>query len=555
MINLTKSLYFLLQNERKINVHRLKIPEIIKLLNKNKEVKKDDLDNINIQIINNISHIDPQKIIRNICNNVRIKEDLKSLKKKIYFNHLLLRTIVNNKNLQIYEFKEYKNNKLNESLIKTQENVRKIYGRSKRNLNKKIPINTSYEKKELESKSNLDIDNSYELSNKNFKIFDLTINYNSFILENILKNICLYIYNFKMLNNLNQEEKGGYEMISVLLISNIFHNFFQLKYGYKYIVHFLNGLSLYKIKKKVNISNLNFKLINDYLMNIKENNIFEKERDISFVIHYLSNYEKEDYHIYNKRGNVEEYDYIHKFEEESKKTTYIVDTKENILLSYNISESFLNYFLNIILNKYNVEKMSFSNYCLLIHLYSMSNHFVTDFFTYFPVLFLKNKMYKDISTLIILLNSCIFFLKGKSFLTNFNSFYIHINSDRDNKLIGEKSTMNILQEKIYSLIEQIINYLLLNKEIMNNNHLLQVLEIFSYIKYNKKLFSYIFNQINNSLCLLNKYQIFYFLNSLSNYDIIYNETKNIIYAQTVKDIDQYSNYEINQLEKHLQIKY
>ncbi|CRG96387.1 conserved Plasmodium protein, unknown function [Plasmodium gallinaceum] len=555
MIGLTKSLYFLVQNERKIKVHRLKIPEIIKLLKKNKELKKDDIDNINIQIINNINYIDPQKIIRNICNNIRIKEDLKSLKKKIYFNHLLLRTIINNKNLQLYEFKEDEYNKKNENLIKTNENVRKIYGRNKRNINKKITINTNYEKKELESKSNLDIYNSNEMNNENFKLFDLTNNYNSFVLDNILKNICSYIYNFKVLNSLNQKEKNGYEMISVLLISNIFNNFFHLKYGYKYIVHFLNGLNLYKIKKEVNIKNLNFKLISDYLTNFKEKNIFEKEYNISFVIDYLSKYERKDDYLHNKKNNIDENNYIQKYQDENKKTTYIVNTKENILLSYNLNESFLNYFLNIIINKYNVEKMSFTNYCSLMHLYSISNHFVIDFFTSFPVLFLKNKMYMNINIIIILLNSCIFFLKDKSFLTNFHSFHIHINSDEIKKLNEENNTLDILKEKIYSLTEQIINYLEINKEIMNINHLLQVLEILSYIKYNKTLFSYIFNQINNSLCLLDKYQIFYFLNSLSNYDIIYNETKNNIYNQTIKNIDHYSFYEIKQLEKHLQIKY
>ncbi|SBT71433.1 conserved Plasmodium protein, unknown function [Plasmodium malariae] len=610
MIGLTKYFLFLSQNEKKLNVHGMKIPQIIKLLNKNKDIKQVDLDNIHVQIINNINYINPQKITNNIvCNNSRGKEDLKSLKKKIYFNHLLLSEIVNrNNSFPLYESKECTStNNTEDGTVKFHEHVssqKVVYGRKKWKMVKSIgdkssnpsSCSESYshsytetcnaysdgkKKAFLKSASSVRNHFNFEEEKKNkeiFKTFELTKNYTSFVLDNILRHICTYLYNYKILNKINTEETNGNEFVSVLLISNVFHHFFKLKFGYTYIVHFLNGLSLYRIKKDINVFTLNFELIDHYVTETtegKNNTILEKEYDVSYIIDYLSTYTKGDEYCStdnnsncgssNNRNQSERNKSsattgepnlnVYRFEEESKKTIYFVNLKENVLLSYNINDSYLNNFLKIIANKYNVEKISFSNYCLVLHMYSMSNHFVVNLFDSLPLLFLKNKTCTNINTFIILLNSCIFFLKGKSFINTFHSFRVYFHSNECNILIQHKSHIHVLKEKIYSLIEQIINYFLLNKEIMNNNHLLQILEILSFIKYNKILFSYIFNKINNSLCLLDKYQIFYFINSLSNYSIINNDAKNNIYVHTLKNIDQYSNTEIKELEEYLRVKY
>ncbi|GAW81102.1 hypothetical protein, conserved [Plasmodium gonderi] len=620
MIGLGKVLHFLSQNERNIKVHRMKIPDIIKLLSKHKEIKQDDLDNINIQIINTLNHINPNKIITNIIhNNVRVKKDLKSLKKKIYFNHLLLRTLIErNKSFKIYECKEDAHNNdgsQNETSIQLLEintDPKNIYGRNKRKIKlTRGTKSTSTEKSISDNKKNeLNSESQHillNLGNNNtsmsdekrgveiFNLFELTNNYSSFILDNVLKHICSYIYNYKALNKVNKVENKGYEIVSVFLISNIFHSFFELKFGYTYIVHFLNGLQLYRIKDEINVSQMNFEIIHGYVnigkdrgivtihgnsssapVNINEGenflyeerqkSILEKVHDISFIIDYLNkNVERTIRHTCNRSGDhipdkeknvfVSDQDsdsYV--FEDAKKKQTYIVNVKDKILLSYSINESYLNYFLDIIQNKYNVDKISFSNYCLLMHMYSMSNHFVINLFASLPLLFLKNKMHTNINTFIILLNSCIFLLRGKSFMSSLNSFHIFVNSDKSNKLIEDKNYVLEVKEKIYLLTEQLINYIFQNREIMNNNHLLQILEILSFIKYKKILFSYIFNKMRNSLCLLDKYQIFYFLNSMSNYDIIYNKAKNEIHLHTLKNMDQYSRTEIKQMEKYLQVK-
>ncbi|SBS83849.1 conserved Plasmodium protein, unknown function [Plasmodium ovale] len=588
MINLAKSCYFLCQNERKINFHRMKITDIIKLINRNRDMKQDDFENINIQIINTINNINPQKIIYNIvCNNVREKHDLKSLKKKIYLNHLLLRTILNgnHKHFQLYECKENESdNNSEEKKLRCYENVisqQRIYGRHRKKImpSRKAKGNGVSEEDVYDRRVNNDIgEPGVEIQHRisphfldmpvtnesQFEPFELAKNYGSYILGSILKHICFYIYNYKTLNEINREEKNGHELVSVLLMSNMFHNFFELKFGYTYLTHFFNGLKMYRIKEDIQIDQMDFKWLDDNIKREKEErkHIFEKEYDVSFIIEYLTTWGSKNEHNHVDDGNGKVHDqnsnmhecnsFMHKFEEEGKKTVYIVNTKQKIVLHYDINESYLNYFLKIIGNKYNVEKISFNNYCLLMHMYSMCNHFVINFFYVFPLLFLKNKMYTNMNTLIIVLNSCLFFLKGKSFISTHNSFHIYIKSDDCNHLIEQKDHIHILKEKVYTSVEQLINHLLQNKEIMKNNHLLQILEIFSYIQYNKIFFSYIFNKINNNLCLLDKHQIFYFLHSLSNYNMLYNDAKKRIYTHATQSREKYSAWEIKQLERHLQ---
>ncbi|CDU17937.1 conserved Plasmodium protein, unknown function [Plasmodium yoelii] len=611
MLRLTKLLFSLSNNDGIIKGHCMKIPDIIKLLKKNRDINKEELDNINVQIINTINNINPQKIINNIIfYNKREKQDLNFLKKKIFFNHLLLREIVNynnnittttnndNANFQLYESKDDVENEINVNEGNTNEKYpnlintpKSIYGRYKRknilkqqketNIIEKEAynsvnnftnhLNEEQEKKEEKCGTYKLLIHNDENKKVNFSLYELTNNYKSFILDNILINICSYIYNYKILNKINKSENNRHELVSVLLISNIFRHFFELRFGYTYIIHFLSGLSLYRIKKDINNDNINFKIIDEYITNKKEDSehIFEKEYDISYIFEYLGKYGKIiEQNCINVNGtnlinqnflsNNNE-SYIYKFEDDNyknKKKKYIINTKDNILIQYNIDESYLHHFLNILANKYNIDKMSFTNFSQLMHMYTMSNYFVINFFSSFPILFLKNKTDKNINTLIMTLNSCIFFLKGKSYINANNPFHIYIKTENDCKQINyQNSHIDQLKEKIYSLVEQIINYLYINKEIMNNNHLLQILEILSYINYNKTLFSYIFKKINNSLCLLDKYQIFFFLNSLSNYDIVYNQTKNKIYREIIRNIDNYSSKEIRQLEKYLQIKY
>ncbi|VEV56512.1 conserved Plasmodium protein, unknown function [Plasmodium vinckei vinckei] len=610
MLRLTKLAFSLSNNDSIIKGYRMKIPDIIKLLKKNRDINKEELDNINVQIINTINNINPQKIINNIIfYKKREKQDLNSLKKKILFNHLLLREIVNHNNnnittnnnnasFQLYESKDDVENGINineEETNEKQTNLinsgKSIYGRYKRKSilkqrrgnniiekggcnyvnNLTNPLNEEQQKKEETHDSyKLYIHNDEE-KKVNFSLFELTNNYKSFILDNILINICSYIYNYKILNEINTNENNRHELVSVLLISNIFRHFFELRFGYTYITHFLSGLSLYRIKKDISNDNINFKIIDEYITNQKESTevIFEKEYDISYILEYLGKYGNtieqncinvDETNLVNQNVLENNHNsYIYKFEDDnykSKKKKYIINTKDNILIQYNIDESYLHHFLNILANKYNINKMNFNNLCQLMHMYTMSNYFVINFFSSFPILFLKNKVDKNINTLIMSLNSCIFFLKGKSYINANNPFHIYIKTENDSKQINDQNLhINQLKEKIYSLVEQIINYLYINKEIMNNNHLLQILEILSYINYNKTLFSYIFKQINNNLCLLDKYQILFFLNSLSNYDIVYNQTKNKIYKETIRNIDHYSSKEIRQLEKYLQIKY
>ncbi|CAD2092029.1 conserved Plasmodium protein, unknown function [Plasmodium vinckei lentum] len=609
MLRLTKLVFSLSNNDSIIKGYRMKIPDIIKLLKKNRDINKEELDNINVQIINTINNINPQKIINNIIfYNKREKQDLNSLKKKILFNHLLLREIVNHNNnittnnnnaiFQLYESKddvesgininEDETNEKQTNLINASKN---IYGRYKRKSilkqrggnniiekgtynsvnNLTSPLNEEQQKKEgIHGSYKLLIHNDEE-KKLNFSLFELTNNYKSFILDNILINICSYIYNYKILNEMNTNENNRHELVSALLISNVFRHFFELRFGYTYITHFLSGLSLYRIKKDISNDNINFKIIDEYITNQKEGTeqIFEKEYDIPYILEYLGKYGKtieqncinvDETSLLNQNMIANHHNsYIYKFEDDnykSKKKKYIINTKDNILIQYNIDESYLHHFLNILANKYNINKMNFRDFCQLMHMYTMSNYFVINFFSSFPILFLKNKVDKNINTLIMSLNSCIFFLKGKSYINANNPFHIYIKTENDCEQINEQNLhTDQLKEKIYSLVEQIINYLYINKEIMNNNHLLQILEILSYINYNKTLFSYIFKQINNSLCLLDKYQIFFFLNSLSNYDIVYNQTKNKIYKETIRNIDHYSSKEVRQLEKYLQIKY
>ncbi|VWU49801.1 conserved protein, unknown function [Hepatocystis sp. ex Piliocolobus tephrosceles] len=708
MIRLTKFTHasLLLHNEKDISFHRLKIYDIIKLLRKNKDIKQDDLDKINVQLINTINHINPQQSINNIIHhNKKDKEDFIFIKKKIYFNHLLLKTIVNrnDNNFLVYECKEDVNNSNNTEIDDLQlheniGNIKKLYGRNKRkfilnrNLKSMDPINedndntifyndiynNSKQKKNIEliNGQNLNITtHATQIKKKNinnFQPFELKKFYSCYVLDSILRHVCLYIYNYKILNKMNEELKNGYELVSALLMANIFYQFFELKFGYTLLVHFLNGLKVYKIKKKMDFDNMSFELINGYLngkssiiesnrtemnsnkLNITDSDItetllqqdkpFEKEDDIFFIIDYLNTYIEKNEHEYADCNNkINDKDkliknenncYIYKFEEsKDKKIKYVVDSKNNILLCYNINISYLNYFLNIISNKYNINKINFNNYCLLLHMYSMSNNFVTNFFASFPTLFLKNKTYLNINMYIVLLNSCIFFLKGNSFINMINSFcvdiccaddsgqsngysniqnngysniqnngysniqnngysniqnngysniqnngysniqnngysniqnngysniqnngYIHKNN---NKLIEKTNSdaIDLIKDKIYALVEQIINYLFINKEIINNNQLLLIFEILSFINYNKQLFSFIFNRINNNLLLLPKYQLFYFLNSLSSYDIRCNETKKKIYNMTVNNINQYTHKEIKLLESYLQVKY
>lgn len=115
-------------------MHKLRIPQLIRLLHKNEEIEPTDLTDINIQLMNQIHYVNPYKIITNINKNIRIKEDLKCLKKKISFNHLLLRQIVNNRNLQIYEFKK-KQEETTDCLIQLKDESGTTsfeYGRQKR---------------------------------------------------------------------------------------------------------------------------------------------------------------------------------------------------------------------------------------------------------------------------------------------------------------------------------------------------------------------------------------------------------------------------------------
>ncbi|CAA9988361.1 conserved Plasmodium protein, unknown function [Plasmodium knowlesi strain H] len=594
MIILSKALHFLSsQNERNVKVHRMKIPDIIKLLNRHKEIKQDDLDNINIQIINTLNDINPSKIINNIVNNnVRKKDDLKSLKKKIYFNHLLLKTGLERGNLfKAYECKEETSgstNSQNEATAKDSEvgqvgqvgqvsGVHKnIYGRNRRRV-KMIKGSQSSdsekntqgnEKGELNMEVLCDVPNGeHQRGREKFTSFELANNYSNFILDNILRHVCSYIYNYKILNKINQEENKGHELVSLFLMSSIFHNFFELKFGYSYIVHFLNGLKLYKIKGNINVDHLVFDLIDGYVADVEHRGdmlsegeadpVLEKVYDVSFVIDYLSRNANRSSHQIAQGHNF----CLHTFEDAKKRQTYVLNMKDKILLSYSAQESYLNHFLQILQNKYNTERMSFSSYCLLIHMYSMSNHFVVNMFSSLPLSFLKNKMDTNMSNLIILLNSCIFFLRGKSFLNTLNAFHVHVVSEGEGKLIEDNDYMqndyvqndylHNVKEKIYALTEQLINYIFQNKGTLNNNHLLQLFEILSFVKYNKSLFSYIFNKMNESLCLLDKYQIFYFLNSLSNYDIVCKGAKRDISIHTYKQLQEYSPKERQRLEGYL----
>ncbi|EUD67182.1 hypothetical protein C922_02332 [Plasmodium inui San Antonio 1] len=601
MICLAKALNFLSQNERNVKVHRMKIPDLIKLLSKHKEIKEDDLDNINIQIINTLNDINPNKIINNIViNNVRRKYDLKSLKKKIYFNHLLLKTGAERGTLfKAYGYKEETSRSgdlQNEATTEVGEvghvadaghvhhvgeiadvnNAQKnIYGRNRRKVKQTKGSQSSNSEKSTQGneKGELNMDLLWDLPNgeerkgrKKFTFFELANSYSNFILDNILRHVCSYIYNYKILNKINQEENKGHELVSLFLISSIFHHFFELKFGYSYMVHFLNGLKLYKIKGEINIDQLSFDLIDKYAAAVEEDRrsippegeadpVLEKVYDVSFIIDYLSEHANRNNRRIAERHTfspANEHNYcVHTFEDAKKKRTYILNVKDKILLSYSAEESYLNHFLHILQNKYNTERISFSSYCLLVHMYSMSNHFVVNMFASLPLSFQKNKMDGNMNNLIILLNSCIFFLRGKSFLNTLNAFHIHVVSEDEGKLIADKDRVHKVKEKMYAFVEQLINYIFQNKGILNNNHLLQLFEILSFVKYNKSLFSYIFNKMNGSLCLLDKYQIFYFLNSLSNYDIVCNGAKGDIGMHTLKHLEQYSPKERQRLEGYL----
>ncbi|ANQ08406.1 Uncharacterized protein PCOAH_00026720 [Plasmodium coatneyi] len=582
MIILAKALHFLSsQNERNVKVHRMKIPDIIKLLNRHKEIKQDDLDNINIQIINTLNDINPNKIINNIVkNNVRKKDDLKSLKKKIYFNHLLLKTGAERGNFfKAYEWREETSGTgapQNEDTTEDGEvsqvgSVHKnIYGRNRRKVKITIGSQSSNsekntqgnEKGELNMQLLCDLPNGEDQKGrKKFTFFELANNYSNFILDNILRHVCSYIYNYKVLNKINQEENKGHELVSLFLMSSIFHHFFELKFGYSHMVHFLNGLKLYKIKERINVDQVDFDLIDGYVTAVEDrgsmppegegNPVLEKVYDVSFIIDYLSEHANRNNSQIGKKNNC----CTHTFEDAKKRQTYVLNVKDKILLSYSVDESYLNHFLQILQNKYNTEMISFSSYCLLVHMYSMSNHFVVNMFSSLPLSFLKNKMDTNMSNLIILLNSCIFFLRGKSFLSTFNAFHIHVVSANEGKLIGDKDYVDNVKEKMYALTEQLINYIFQNKGTLNNNHLLQLFEILSFVKYNKSLFSYIFNKMNGSLCLLDKYQIFYFLNSLSNYDIVCNGAKRDISMHTFKQLEQYLPKERQRLEAYLQAQH
>ncbi|SOV23412.1 conserved Plasmodium protein, unknown function [Plasmodium sp. DRC-Itaito] len=704
MVFLSRVILHLFSHNEKKNMkvnHCMKISGIIKWMYRNNDIKKDVLDNMNIQIINSINYIDPNKIINNLIinNNKEINMEkkknyfLKSLKKKILFNSLLLKTIYFKKNFffQLYEYNNgkkyiYDNNKYNNNINMVKNNNSKEYfditktfinnnttdkgdnnnfplinnnmlgrnlKRKKKNLflnnenvifNKKNAQNFNEEiintissdnKDDLKkSRTNLDTllydgDNNnnniirnykYNKIYDNFKLFDLSYNYNSFLLNNILKNICTYIYHFKLLNKINNEQNNGYEYISLISISKIFHYFYELNYGYKYLVHFLNGLTVYKIKKEIDMENLSYEYIKSHINNIdhynySDDHLFEKEMCISSIINYLCEYDtgtqKEKNNIndknehieknvqknvdnlnhlhhlnnissYNTLNNNDQNIFVHAFVSHDKKKTYIVNMKEKLLLHYDIDESFLNYFLNIFGEKYNVEKLPFISYSYLMHMYSMSNHFIVDFFSMCPLLFVKNKIHADISIYIILLNSCVFFLCSKSYMTSFSSFIINTKNEgeknliySENKLIqnenlstqGKNETcdehrktyqdtdnVNKVKEKIYSFIEQIINYLYINKDILNNNQLLHILEIFSFIKYNKAMFTYIINTLRNSLSILDKYETIYLLHSLSNYYLIYNDIKNNIYKETLKKVEEYTPQELKQLECYIQVK-
>ncbi|GAB66610.1 hypothetical protein PCYB_093950 [Plasmodium cynomolgi strain B] len=551
----------------------MKIPDLIKLLNRHKEIKQDDLDNINIQIINTLNDIDPNKIINNIVShNVRRKDDLKSLKKKIYFNHLLLKTGVERGNFfKAYECKEETSrsgDSQNEVTTEVGEvgeasSVHKnIYGRNRRKVKMTKGSQSSNSEKSTQGneKGELNVELLCDLPNgedqrgrKKFTFFELANSYSNFILDNILRHVCSYIYNYKVLNKINQEENKGHELVSLFLMSSIFHHFFELKFGYSYMVHFLNGLKLYKIKREINVDQVNFDLIDGYVAAVEEHRrsippegetdpVLEKVYDVSFIIDCLREHANRNNGQIAKRHNFSPANwhncFEHIFEDVKKKKTYVLNVKDKILLSYSIDESYLNYFLQNLQNKYNTERISFPSYCLLVHMYSMSNHFV-------------NKMDTNMNNLIILLNSCIFFLKGKSFLNTLNAFHIHVVSEDEGKLIGDMNCVHKVKEKMYALAEQLINYIFQNKGTLNNNHLLQLFEILSFVKYNKSLFSYIFNKMNGSLCLLDKYQIFYFLNSLSNYDIVCNGAKRDIYMHTLKQLEQYSPKERQRLEGYL----
>ncbi|KOB88961.1 hypothetical protein PFDG_03972 [Plasmodium falciparum Dd2] len=127
-------------------------------------------------------------------------------------------------------------------------------------------------------------------------------------------------------------------------------------------------------------------------------------------------------------------------------------------------------------------------------------------------------------------------------------------TEEHRKIFQDTDNVNIVKEKIYSFIEQIINYLYINKDILNNNQLLHILEIFSFIKYNKAMFTYIINTLTNSLSILDKYETIYLLHSLSNYNSIYNDIKNNIYKEALKRVKEYTPQELKQLEYYMQIK-
>ncbi|SPJ11064.1 conserved Plasmodium protein, unknown function [Plasmodium sp. DRC-Itaito] len=719
MVFLTRIILHLFSHHEKKNTkvnHCMKISSIIKWMYRNNDLKKDVLDKMNIQIINSINYIDPNKIINHLIINknkeINMEEKkkyfLKSLKKKFLFNALLLKTIYCKKNFffQLYEYNNgkkciYDNNKHNNNnnnniinMVKNNNskeyfNVTKIIinnnttDKSDNNLfnnyNNNFPLinnnmlgrnlkrkkknlflnneNVIFKKKNAQnfneeiintissdtkddlkkSRSNLDtllcdnnnndnnnyynnynniINYKYDHIYDNFKLFDLSYNYNSFLLNNILKNICTYIYHFKLLNKINNEQNKGYEYISLIWISKIFHYFYELNYGYKYMIHFLNGLTVHKIKKDIDMENLSYEYIENHLNNKDHyiychDHLFEKEMCISSIINYLCEYgtgtQKERNNIndrneyiekkkkkknsihdvnnissYNTINNNDKNSFVHIFVSHDKKKTYIVNMKEKLLLHYNIDESFLNSFLNIFGEKYNIEKLPFISYSFLMHMYSMSNHFIVHFFSMCPLLFVKNKIHADISIYIILLNSCVFFLCSKSYMTSFSSFIINTKSEGENHLVynenklnqaenlstqGKNETydehrktfhdtdnVNMVKEKIYSFIEQIINYLYINKDILNNNQLLHILEIFSFIKYNKAMFTYIINTLTNNLSILDKYERMYLIHSLSNYYLIYNDIKNNIYKESLKKVEEYTPQELKQLECYIQVK-
>ncbi|SCO67434.1 conserved Plasmodium protein, unknown function [Plasmodium vivax] len=620
----------------------MKIPDLLKLLNRHREIKQDDLDNINIQIINTLNEINPNKIINNIVrNNVRGRHDLKSLRKKIYFNHLLLKTGAERGNFfKAYECREETSGRGDSPGGATTEvgEVNEIdeftgvqknpYGRNKRKVKMGAgpqrsngDKNTECNEVELNTELLTDLPSGEDQRGKTkFTFFELASSYSNFVLDNILRHVCSYIYNYKVLNKINEEENKGHELVSLFLMSSIFHHFFELKFGYSYMVHFLNGLKVYKIKREINVHQVGFEIIHGYAAVVEEearggvtpegeaDPVLEKVYDVSFIIDYLSEHaNRNDSGIAMRKNlppaNLHNFS-AHTFEDAKKKQTYVVNAKDKILLSYSVDESYLNHFLHILQNKYNPERISFSNYCLLVHMYSMSNHFVVNMFAALPLSFLKNKMDANVNILIILLNSCLFFLRGKSFLNTPNAFHIHVVSD-EGKLIGgkecvrkecvrkecvskecvrkecvrkecvskeceskecvskeceskeslHKESVHMVKEKMYALAEQLINYIFQNKGTLNNDHLLQLFEILSFVKYNKALFSYIFHKMNGSLCLLDKYQIFYFLNSLANYDIVCNGARRDIRLHTLKHLEQYSPRERQRLEGYLHARH